>query len=583
MFTGLYLMLGLTLMLLALVQQTRRQQSWISDSIAFPSNKGRQIINFALLVTIVLVILSYILPSLSAQHIRSWIDELRKPTVQQQSPLALSLGILSEGTPVPDKFQAVRSPGLPREHLIGSGPELSSRVVMTVKVDNLAELTTGNQPLPLYWRGFTYDVYSGHGWSSSETKDYLISANSSLQANHSAEHLAIMEEFFPIEPLGGTVYAAGDPLRVNYDSEAAWRSPGDLFGIQANIESAYEVVSLIPVADDTTLRQSGEIYPDWIRQRFLSLPAEVPDRVKALAIRLTAPDMTPFDRAVAIEDYLRTYPYSLNVPQPPPQLDVADYFLFELKKGYCDYFATAMVVLARSAGIPARLAIGYATGAYNLNSKRFSVTEADAHSWAELYFPGIGWVPFEATPSRPELDRNQLLPVETPTPGGSLPGRSIGPMPKVKFSWFLVPALLISLVSLLGIVWFSLPVVRLVLLPEPVLVAEIYKQIKQIAVRLGTPIESGYTPYEFLDAFSAVINSLTDQGISVSKLTRLVVDIDKIVTAIVQNSYQASDYSGRRIIEEWSNLRWRLWLVRVIRIFGRIGFRRQSQISSMDG
>ena len=123
----------------------------------------------------------------------------------------------------------------------------------------------------------------------------------------------------------------------------------------------------------SALRQSGENYPDWVSQRFLALPAEVPDRVKALAIRLTASGITPYDRAVAIEEYLRTYPIYLDVPYPPPQRDVTDYFLFDLKKGYCDYFATAMVVLARGAGIPARLAIGYATGTYILNSKRFSV------------------------------------------------------------------------------------------------------------------------------------------------------------------------------------------------------------------
>ena len=203
MSNGLYLMLGLTILLLAVVQQNQRQKSWRTGGIAFPANKGGQILNFALLVTILLVFLSASLSSLSAQRIRSWIDELRKPAPQSHSLLAKSLGILPEGTPVPDEFQAVRNPGLPRDHLIGSGPELSSRVVMTVKVENLAALSQGNQPLPLYWRGWTYDIYTGHGWSSSETTDYSIAANAPVQGDHAADHIAIKEEFFPVESLGG--------------------------------------------------------------------------------------------------------------------------------------------------------------------------------------------------------------------------------------------------------------------------------------------------------------------------------------------------------------------------------------------
>ena len=145
--------------------------------------------------------------------------------------------------------------------------------------------------------------------------------------------------------------------------------------------------------------------PIGFRQRYLALPPGVPDRVRALAIELTAPERTPYDRARAIESYLRTFPYTLDVPRPPVGRDVVDYFLFDLKKGYCDYYASSMVVLARAAGIPARLVIGYANGTYNLNSKRFVVTEADAHSWVEVYFPGIGWVTFEPTSGRPPLNR----------------------------------------------------------------------------------------------------------------------------------------------------------------------------------
>ena len=79
----------------------------------------------------------------------------------------------------------------------------------------------------------------------------------------------------------------------------------------------------------------------------------------------TATEATPYDRARAIELYLRTIPYSLDVPIPPAEHDVVDYFLFDLRRGYCDYYATAMAMLPRAAGLPAHVAVGYAAGDYD--------------------------------------------------------------------------------------------------------------------------------------------------------------------------------------------------------------------------
>ena len=129
-----------------------------------------------------------------------------------------------------------------------------------------------------------------------------------------------------------------------------------------------------------------------------------------LAEQLTANITNPYDKAKALESYLRTYPYSLDVTPPPPDRDVVDYFLFDLKTGYCDYYATSMVVLARAVGLPARLVIGYANGIYNPTSAEYVIREADAHSWVEIYFAGVGWVEFEPTASQLQI----TLPDETP-------------------------------------------------------------------------------------------------------------------------------------------------------------------------
>ena len=107
----------------------------------------------------------------------------------------------------------------------------------------------------------------------------------------------------------------------------------------------------------------------------LPFPSTTPERVFELARNVTAEAETPYDQAKALESFLRTYPYDLDVPEPPADADVADYFLFDLQKGYCDYYATSMVVMARSLGLPSRLAVGYAAGEYDENRRYFSVVE----------------------------------------------------------------------------------------------------------------------------------------------------------------------------------------------------------------
>ncbi|HAY85794.1 MAG TPA: transglutaminase, partial [Chloroflexi bacterium] len=103
------------------------------------------------------------------------------------------------------------------------------------------------------------------------------------------------------------------------------------------------------------MRNTSQEYPDWIANKYLQVPDSVPARVYDLALSLTATQPTPYDRAVAIERYLRQFEYSLEIEDPPEYRDIVDYFLFEQQKGYCDYFASSMVVLARAAGLPARL------------------------------------------------------------------------------------------------------------------------------------------------------------------------------------------------------------------------------------
>lgn len=137
-----------------------------------------------------------------------------------------------------------------------------------------------------------------------------------------------------------------------------------------------------------------------INKEYTQLPKELPDRVKELASRITEKYNNNYDRLKAIESYLRGYKYSLNPPELPKGRDFVDYFIFDSREGYCTSFATSMAVLGRCIGIPTRYVEGFLTTFDDKDkSGMIPVKNSQAHAWAEAYFEGVGWIPFEATPS----------------------------------------------------------------------------------------------------------------------------------------------------------------------------------------
>jgi hypothetical protein len=157
------------------------------------------------------------------------------------------------------------------------------------------------------------------------------------------------------------------------------------------------VVSELPARDAALLRAAAGPDPPGTAALHLRLP-ELDERISHLAGRITAGAPTRYDAAVALESWLSTsLAYSLEV-NDTGRGDPLAAFLFDGMAAHCEYFATSMVVLARSAGIPARFVAGYLRGERSRFSRSYTVRQSDAHSWVEVYFPGHGWVPFEPTP-----------------------------------------------------------------------------------------------------------------------------------------------------------------------------------------
>ncbi len=160
----------------------------------------------------------------------------------------------------------------------------------------------------------------------------------------------------------------------------------------------------VPKADD--LRYTNEVYPAWVVENYLQVPADTTDRTKELARRITEGLDTTYDKTMAITSWLRrNIEYSRETVPPPEDVERIDWFLFEYQVGFCNWYASAEVVLLRSLGIPARLAVGFARGDFHVQDAYYEVRGDDAHAWPEVYFPGYGWIEFEPTVNQPRLIR----------------------------------------------------------------------------------------------------------------------------------------------------------------------------------
>ncbi|MDB5084079.1 MAG: hypothetical protein JWN30_965, partial [Bacilli bacterium] len=319
-----------------------------------------------------------------------------------------------------------------------------------------------------YWRGETRTLYTGKGWMVSpdalpspanvngETSLNGFSqfnvlagvANPQVQVTKVVQSVSIVagnpSVFFSQYELAGLTLTGDTAGSTLSDHQVFWSKRSDY--VRSDIVksgSTYTVISDVPTIDQSKFNELYTVDPHYdasvlqnvaamssafttpitlgasragVSDPFLltfsselQIPDSFPQRDRDLAIKIVAGQSTDYDKAKAIENYLRkNYVYETKqVPTPGPQDDFVDQFLFASKKGYCDHFSSAMVMLARSSGLPARWVTGYTTGtvdsAYQdpteTHQMRFLIHNSDAHAWAEVYLRGVGWIPFEPTPS----------------------------------------------------------------------------------------------------------------------------------------------------------------------------------------
>jgi transglutaminase-like putative cysteine protease len=278
---------------------------------------------------------------------------------------------------------------------------------------------------PLYLRATTADRYTGQAITSTEATSSQFDLNTDLLSQDElSDGRGLLQAQIKVLASRTTVAFAPDaPVRFSQSVQVDTRGdPNDVATVRFEApvlqNQTYTVASAISTATVQQLRAAGENYPDWVRQRYLPLPRSVSRRSINLAHEAAGGATSAYDKAAALETYLRdNFTYSTHVANVPADRDWVDYFLFDSRQGYCDYFATTMVVLLRTEGVPARVASGFAPGEFNVGTGISIVRENHAHTWVEAYFPSYGWITFEPSAIRPIPNRLEEAPAPMPVAG----------------------------------------------------------------------------------------------------------------------------------------------------------------------
>jgi hypothetical protein len=306
---------------------------------------------------------------------------------------------------------------------LGGGPQLNNTIIFLVKS------SAGGQ----YLATLSFDTYDGHTWSITPVSRSPLPANKRLSSEGSPVHM-VTQQITLVNPAGEQqpyIFGAGQIASVDLPTTVLInKTTGSLIAVLLNngqplaAGERYTAQSYVSSADRTELRAiplpaaapqlpqnyNGPLpstyYHPAIVKAYLQLPKSLDPRILAKAKQVTAGAKSMYDKVEALESYLReTYTYDVNVALPPGQ-EAVSWFLFNgANRGFCNYFATAMAIMARELGMPARVMIGYTSGTFDAKTHEWMVHGSDAHAWTQIYFAGYGWINFEPSPGFSQFPR----------------------------------------------------------------------------------------------------------------------------------------------------------------------------------
>jgi protein-glutamine gamma-glutamyltransferase len=349
------------------------------------------------------------MPHVSASLVRSPPFSLgnRVPTAAPQDGVS-NPGLPPAGADGVVDFAAGGYPGFSAAMDLRARGQLSDQIAFRVRAGQAA-----------LWRAEAFDTFDGRVWTASSDRRRSVAASTlvdglqvptaTLDARLPPDLTTRLVQTFYIDTpqpnvLFGaarvdTVYFPAGGLRAD-DYGSVW-SP-----ILLDQGLVYSVESEIPSVEPDLLRRLP-MPPTDARALtpYLQLPADLPDRDVELARSIVAGSRSEYDATIAVQTWLQYHTtYDLTVPREPEDVDAVDHFLFETRRGFCEHIASAMAILLRAAGVPTRVVTGYGPGERNPFTGYWEVRQSDAHAWVEVFYPRVGWLPYDPTFGVPAAD-----------------------------------------------------------------------------------------------------------------------------------------------------------------------------------
>ncbi len=409
----------IALILLIRTNLAEQQLRWREQRIYFNPDIVWDFLRNSVLFSVALVLAAWVLPGLGRNP---QVREVLAPITSRWDETSASMQRLYQGL---NRRPADEAANFTDSLTLGGERNVTDEPVFQVQALKAR-----------YWRAVVFDTYDGRGWLNTAQDELSYSAGEIVPVAAWRAREAISQTVTLLAPIGDVLFGAPEiaqaDLRLNALARqqagaapiavAAHGTDTDAAAVEFAMVRAtrdldrnesYRFTSAVTKATVQDLEAAGSNYPAEILDRFVQIPPDFSSEVATLAQRLTADAVTPYAKAKAIESYLRTIPYNDAIPAPPAGVDPLEYFLFDIQEGYCDYYATAMAMMLRSVGIPARAVSGYAEGILDEETGAYFVTQRDAHTWVEVFFPEYGWIEFEPTAGESALDRPQA---EQPDP-----------------------------------------------------------------------------------------------------------------------------------------------------------------------
>ena len=428
-----------SLLLVARVVYIKHRATWIEQNTHMPPDVGFDLARFTLVVAFILVLFAWNVPIAVGQFrpaAKVW-QTATNPWMNLYDRFSYAFASLKASVGLVSDVFGERLP-------LGLGVPLSEEEILEVEAPGHSP-----QELRYYWRARVYSVFENNEWKIGLTEEntQLFPSGDDLNQPGVEAREKISFTFYPLHAIS-TMYVAPQPVWISRPTKTAMVTnldgTIDLESIQSQEYikpgEKYEVRASLSAVTIKDLREAGTDYPQWVIDRYLQLPADITPRTYELAQRLAEGQETPYDITAAVTNYLRAHiTYQQTIDAPPSGVNRIDWFLFETQKGFCYYYATSEIVLLRSLGIPARMAVGFAQGERQAESLitqpggqvspyaeldeivKYVVRRNDAHAWPEVYFPGIGWVEFEPTTGQDPLYRPSGEDISNPAAGQPRP------------------------------------------------------------------------------------------------------------------------------------------------------------------